>query len=144
VMLFDARHDNGEPLVRRCTFGTVWSGSAMGNADGTALTLSIQPLVTWRELWVFRQKTNGWSIDVLPPGADEPELGYVEAAGWVPGSRQLLVVRELRTASGFRRRFEFVNLDTLLVERWASTPNMLRNFARWQDPVWRGTTVALR
>jgi hypothetical protein len=144
VMLFDARHDSGEPLVRRCTFGTVWSGSAMGNADGTALTLSVQPLATWRELWVFRQKPNGWRVDVLPPGTDEPELGYVEAAGWVPGSRQLLVVRELRTTSGFRRRFEFVNLDTLLVERWASAPNMLRNFARWQDPVWRGTTVALR
>jgi hypothetical protein len=39
VMLFDARHDNGEPLIRHCTFGTVWTGSAMGNVDGTALTL---------------------------------------------------------------------------------------------------------
>ena len=144
VMLFDAHHDSGEPLVRRCTFGTVWTGSAMGDADGTALTLGVQPLATWRELWVFRQKTNGWGVDVLPPGADEPELGYVESAGWVPGSRQLLVVRELRTASGFRRRFEFMNLDTLLIERWASTPDLLRGFGRWQDPVWRSTTVALR
>jgi hypothetical protein len=144
VMLFDARHDGGEALVRRCTFGTVWTGSAMGNADGTALTLSVQPLATWRELWVFRQKTNGWGVDVLPPSADEPELGYVESAGWVPGSRQLLVVREFRTASGFRRRFEFVNLDMLLIETWASTPDLLRSFRRWQDPVWRSTTVALR
>jgi hypothetical protein len=144
VMLFDVRHDGGEPLVRRCTFGTVWTGSAMGNADGTALTMGVQPLATWRELWVFQQKRNGWSIDVLPPGTDGPDLGYVESAGWVPGSRQLLVVREVRAGESFRRRFEFVNLDTLLVERWASTPDLLRNFARWQDPRWRSTTVAMR
>jgi hypothetical protein len=144
VMLFDARHDSGEPLVRRCTFGTVWAGSAMGNADGTALTLGVQPLATWRELWVFRQQTNGWRIDVLPPGTDGPDLGYVESAGWVPGSRQLLVVREVRAGDTFRRRFEFMNLDTLLIATWASTPDLLRSFARWQDPLWRSTTVALR
>jgi hypothetical protein len=144
VMLFDARHDGGEPLVRRCTYGAVWTGSAMGNAEGTALTLGVQPLANWRELWIFRQKSNGWSIDVLPPGTDGPDLGYVESAGWVPGSRQLLIVREMRVGEGFRRRFEFVNLDTLLIDRWASTPDMLRGFARWQDPVWRSTTVALR
>jgi hypothetical protein len=144
VMLFDVRHDGGDPLARRCTFGTVWPGSAMGNTEGTALTLGIQSLATWRELWVFRQKANGWSIDVLPPGTDGPDLGYAEAAGWVPGSRQLLVVREVRAGDSFRRRFEFVNLDTLLIERWASTPDLLRSFARWQDPLWRSSTVALR
>jgi hypothetical protein len=101
-------------------------------------------MASWRELWVFRQTRTGWSIDVLPPGTDEPDLGYVESAGWVPASRQLLIVREVRTGDGFRRRFEFMNLDTLLVQRWASTPDLLRNFARWQDPLWRSTTVALR
>jgi hypothetical protein len=58
--------------------------------------------------------------------------------------RQLLVVRETRVGDGFRRRFEFVNLDALLIDRWASTPDMLRGFGRWQDPLWRSTTVALR
>lgn len=106
--------------------------------------LGVQPMASWRELWVFRQTRTGWSIDVLPPGTDEPDLGYVESAGWVPASRQLLIVREVRTGDGFRRRFEFMNLDTLLVQRWASTPDLLRNFARWQDPLWRSTTVALR
>lgn len=144
VMLFDVRHEGALPLIRRCTYGTVWTGSVQGNTDGTALTLAVQPLASWRELWVFRQKANGWSIDVLPPGTDSPDLGYIESAGFVPGSRYLLVVRELRTGESFRRRFEFMNLDTLLTERQASTPDLLRSFNRWQDPVWRSTTVALR
>lgn len=122
----------------------MWTGSALGNAYGTALTLGVQPLATWRELWLFRQQTNGWSIDVLPPGTDETDLGYVESAGWVPGARQLLIAREVRAGDRFLRRFEFMNLDTLLVERWASSPDLLRSFARWQDPTWRSTTVALR
>jgi hypothetical protein len=144
VMLMDARHEGGEPLARRCTFGTVWTASALGNAEGSALTLAVQPLATWRELWVFRQKSSGWSIDVLPPGIDEPDLGYIESAGWVPGSRYLLVVRELRAGDSFRRRFELVNLDTLQTEKQAGTPDLLRSFGRWQDPVWRSTTIALR
>jgi hypothetical protein len=47
----------------------------------------------------------------------------------------LLVVREMRVRDGFRRRFEFINLDTLLIDSWASTPDMLRGFGRWQDPL---------
>jgi hypothetical protein len=49
----------------------------------------VQPLDTWREMWVFRQDATGlaWSM-WLPPATDNPDLGYVEFAGWVPGSAE--------------------------------------------------------
>lgn len=75
-------------------------------------------------------------------GTDETELGYVES-GWVPGAWQLLIMREVRAGDRFLRRFEFMNLDTL-IDRWASSPDLLRGFARWQDSLWRTTPVALR
>lgn len=144
VSLYPAAGATEEPLVRRCTYGTVWTSSALGNANGTALALSVQPLVGWRELWVFRRKASGWVVDVLPPGSDDPDLGYAECAGWTPDSRRMLVVREVRSEGRYRRRFEVVDLSTLLVRQQAGTPDLLGSFGRWQDPVWRSTTVALR
>jgi hypothetical protein len=62
----------------------------------------------------------------------------------VPGQPRLLVAREALDDQGrFVRRFEVLRLDTLAVERWASTPELLTAF-RWQDPGWKQHTVALR
>jgi hypothetical protein len=144
VSLFDAKRQDGEPLIRRCTYGTVWSASVSANGEGTALTLAVQPLATWRELWVFRQSAAGWTASVLPPNLDGPGLGYIESAGWDPTSKRLLVCREALVNEHLLRRFELVRLDTLATEHQASTPEYLTAFARWQDPVWRSNTVALR
>jgi hypothetical protein len=144
VSLYPAKPASEEPLVRRCTYGAVWVSSASGNAAGTALALAVQPLVGWRELWVFHQNAQGWVVDVLPPGSDNPELGYSECAGWTPDSTQMLVVREVRSDGHYRRRFEVVDLSTLLIKQQAGTPDLLPGFVRWQDPLWRSTTVALR
>jgi hypothetical protein len=144
LSLFDANKQDGEPLIRRCTYGTVWMGSASSNAEGTALTLAVQPLATWRELWVFRQTASGWTASVLPPNLEGPGLGYIESAGWDPTSRRLLVCREALTNDRLLRRFELVSLDTLVTVHQATTPEYLTGFARWQDPVWRSNTVALR
>jgi hypothetical protein len=143
VALLDTRR-GGELLAQRCTFGTVWLTSARANNDDTALALAVQPLATWREMWVFRRAGNDWQIDVLPPGSDGPELGYIEFAGWQPDSKHLLVVRELRSAGRFRRRFESVALDSLRTERQAGTPDLIPGFGRWQDTAWRTSTVSLR
>src|SRR5205085_8429189 len=44
---------------------------------------------------------------------------------------------------GFRRRFEEMRLDDLALVRLASTPELLRDFGRWQDVAWRRDTLAL-
>ena len=144
VLLLDGAHDAKAPLARRCTYGTVWAASASSNRAGTALALAVQPLAGWRELWVFRKGAKGWGMDVLPPAAAEPGIGYAEFAGWVPGKPQLLVAREARAGGRFTRSFEVVNLDTLNVVRRADDPSHLTAFYRWQSPAWRQLTVSLR
>lgn len=131
-------------LAKRCTYGIVWSASASSNPAGTALALAVQPLAEWREIWVFREQVGGWGVDVLPPGSDAPGIGYAECAGWTPDSRQMMVVREVRSEGRYHRRFEMVNLSTLLIAKQAGTTELLPAFGRWQDPVWHSTTIALR
>lgn len=131
-------------LATRCTYGIVWPGSARNNAQGTALALAVQPMAAWRELWVFHKLANGWAIDVLPPAAADPDIGYAEFAGWVPGAAKMLVVREARVDGRFKRSFEVLNLDTLAVENGADKPGSLSLFHRWQDPAWKRQTLSLR
>jgi hypothetical protein len=144
IKLVDGKHGESSPLLRKCTFGTVWSASACANAQGTVLALAVQPLEGWREMWVFRAGTDGWSVDVVPPTGDTPDLGYVEFAGWVPGGRKILAAREARIAGRFVQSFEVLDLQTLNVERHADKPDALSLFYRWQDPAWKRQTVSLR
>jgi hypothetical protein len=46
-----------------------------------------------------RHRLAGWTIDVLPPGADDPDEGYV-------GSPVLLPPHSAGSLHRFRRRFE--------------------------------------
>ena len=139
-------HNEGStrPLAQRCTYGVVWTASASVDPTGRALALAVQPLQAWRELWLFRHGEQGWRIDVLPPGATDPELGYLEFAGWANGSRKLLLAREAREGSRHRRSFEVLQMDTLDVDKRASDPTLLALFGKWQDPAWKRETVALR
>jgi hypothetical protein len=131
------------PLVQRCTYGIVWMASIQAIWEGPALVLAVQPLESWRELWVFHQKAGKWSIDVLSPGTEDPESGYIEFAGFAPGTKRLLVAREVKDRGRFHRRFEVLRLDDLALVRHASTPDLLRDFGRWQDVAWRRDTLAL-
>ena len=144
VHLVDSKHDAQHPLLTRCTYGIVWTASAAPNAQGTALALAVQPLDTWRELWVFRRGPQGWSVDVVPPAADHPGLGYIEFAGWVPGGKQLLAAREARTEGRHTQSFEVRRMTTLEVEKQADKPNNLSSFYRWQSPAWKAITVGIR
>jgi hypothetical protein len=144
VSLVDAKSDAAHPLAKRCTYGMVWTGSATLNREGTALALAVQPMETWRELWVFRKEIAGWTIRVLPPATTSPDVGYAEFAGWVPGGKQILVAREAKGDGKYRRNFELMRLETLATVRQAGDPGVLGAFRRWQDPSWKRQTLSLR
>ena len=130
-------------IIRRCTYGLVRMASIQAIPQGPALVLAVQPLEGWRELWVFHQRDGSWTIDVLPPGLDNPEEGYVDFAGYAPVTKRLLIAREVKERGRFRRSFEELRLDDLALVRQASAPELLRDFGRWQDVAWRRDTLAL-
>ncbi len=145
VLLLDASHTPTSPLARRCTYGTAWAASARVHANGRAVAVAVQPLAAWRELWVFRLQGHAWVIDVLPPAASGPELGYVEFAGWVGAGQQMLVARESRVDGRYQRNFELVSIDTLHTDKQQANPATLGQwFTKWQDPTWKRATVSLR
>jgi hypothetical protein len=144
IDLIEIRGEVRKQLAHRCTYGIVWTNSATLNREGNALTVAVQPLASWREIWIFRKDAGTWTIRVLPPAATSPNLGYVEFAGWVPGGREFLVAREARGEGKYKRSFEVVRLDTLATGRQASDPGNLSAFKRWQDPVWKRETLSIR
>jgi hypothetical protein len=136
-----ARHT--PPLVRRCTYGIVWTASARTIAGGRALLLAVQPLESWRELWVFRAGASGWTVSVVSPGTEDPQAGYVEFAGFAPRTERLLIAREVKERGQFRRRFEELRLEDLIPLKQASSPELLADFGLWADAAWRRDTLAL-
>ncbi|MGA9335990.1 MAG: hypothetical protein WBV39_17045, partial [Rudaea sp.] len=144
IWLLDRKHDEKSPLARRCTYATVWANSARANAHGTALTVAVQPMISWREMWLFHESRGKWKIDVVPPADDDPQLGYIEFAGWVPGGRKMLAAREARVDGHFIHRFEILDMRTLAAIKHADQPSSLSVFYRWQDPMWKSQTVSLR
>jgi hypothetical protein len=143
IELLQLRNAREASLLRRCTYGIVWNGSARAIPQGPALALAVQPLEGWRELWLFHEVAGTWTIDVISPGLEDPLAGYVEFAGFVPATRRVLVVREVRERGSIRRRFEELRLDDLALLRQATVPELLPDFGRWQDPDWRRDTLAL-
>jgi len=143
VALEDAHRPRAPAIIRRCTYGIVRTASIQAIPRGPALVLAVQPLESWRELWVFHERAGSWTIDVLSPGLDNPEEGYVDFAGYAPGTRRLLIAREVKDRGRFRRSFEELRLDDLALVRQASHPTLLRDFGRWQDVAWRRDTLAL-
>ncbi len=131
-------------LATRCTYGVVWQPSFSLNRETHAATLAVQTQTGWREMWVFRKQGGAWSIDVLVPAAVNPEVGYVEFAGWVPGGQQMLIAREARGEGKYKRSYEVMDLATLTTQRQASDPSILGAFQRWQQPQWKQMSVSLR
>lgn len=142
--LSDPRQKSAAPLAERCSWGVVWAASASVNREGNAAALAVQPVDGWRELWVFRKEAQGWTVQVVPPAALNPGLGYAELAGWVPGGRQMLVAREAVAEGRQIRRFEVLDLSTLTPQRTALEPDALGPFTRWPDPAWKRDSLALR
>ena len=131
-------------LLRRCTYGIVWLSSLQAVDQGRALVVAVQPLESWRELWVFHRGAAGWMIDIVAPGYEQPQEGYVEFAGFAPATGRLLLAREVHEHGRFRRRFEERRLADLALLKDASAPELLPDFGRWQDVTWRRDTLAVR
>lgn len=144
IALIDKTHDKSAPLIKRCTFGMVWTNSVRVDAQGNALALAVQPLEGWRELWLFHRVGDQWRVDIAPPGADGPDVGYIEFAGWIPGGKKILAARESRVDGRFQQSFEVLDLATLNVDKHADKPEYLSIFYRWQDPLWKQQTLSLR
>ena len=105
VVLVNGKNDE---LAKRCTYGHVWTASAVVNGDASALALAVQPADAWRELWLFHKTKKGWRVRVLPPAAIEPGVGYAEFAGWAPG--KVRVTREAIVAGKLTRRTHLVRI----------------------------------
>ena len=86
--------------------------------------------------------------------AIDPDVGYVELAGFSPDGAHLLVVRESRAtgplgaphtlAPWAQRSFQVVATSDLRVEKQAGSLATFATFKRWQAAEWRGGTLALR
>lgn len=131
-------------LTKRCTYGIVWPASWSVNREGNAAGLAVQTLASWREMWVFRKQAGQWTIDVLPPAATMPEVGYAELAGWVQGGEYMLLAREARGEGKYKLSYEVMELATLSTKRQASDASILGAFQRWQQPEWKQLSVSVR
>ena len=94
----------------------------------------------------------------LAPAAIDPELGYVELAGFSPDGTSLLVAREARMtgplgqpdtlAPWVARSFQILRVDErnggLTVEKQASHLDNFVTFRRWAAASWQRSTLALR
>jgi len=140
------------PLATRCTYALVWPGSVRAAADGSALAVAVQPVDGWTELWVWHRTADGWALEMLPPAAGAPGIGYAEWAGFAPAGAgaapgaagKLLLVREARSEGRLLRRYEVLALDGFSLEKSAGAPQLLAAFNGWADKAWRRGSVALR
>jgi hypothetical protein len=151
-----AARQPGETCVRfakveHCTYAVVWPSSVRVAPRGDAIVFAQSPLPSWTELVVLRR---GHDAETLAPAAIDPELGYVELAGFVPDGTRLLVAREARMtgplgqpgtlAPWVQRSFQILRADGLTVEKQAARLDNFVSFRRWQSADWRSTTLALR
>jgi hypothetical protein len=142
------------PPFEHCTYAVVWPSSIRVAPHGTAVSIVLQPLVGWSELLVFHPTAAGWAADTMTPASVDPELGYVELAGFSPDGAHLLVVREARVtgplgsphtaAPQVEKRFQVVTTESLQVEKQSSTLVNFPTFRRWQAADWKRGTLALR
>ncbi|HVZ75512.1 MAG TPA: hypothetical protein VHJ20_24230 [Polyangia bacterium] len=139
-----ATNDNAKPLAERCTYGVVWESALRWAPSGTVATIVVQPLAAWTELWVVKKTGDAWTIDTLAPATEEPDVGYVESAGFSPDGARLLLVREARLAGHPTRKFQVLTTSTLGIELQASDVTRLSAFKRWQAAWWKAGTLALR
>jgi hypothetical protein len=144
----------GAPAFAHCTYGVVWPSSVRVAPHDAAVVVAVQPLPGWAELHVLHPSSEGWTVDTMAPAPIDPELGYVELAGFSPDGAHLAVVRESRAtgplgapntlAPWMQRSFQVLSTKDLHVEKQASTLASFPTFKHLETPEWARGTVALR
>jgi hypothetical protein len=137
-----------------CTYGVVWPSSIRIAPYDSAVTMVVAPLQGWSELLVVHSTQGEWMADTLAPAAIDPELGYVELAGFSPDGAHLLVVREWRAtgplgsphtlAPWTQRTFQVVSARDLRIEKTSATLANFPTFRQWEAPDWQRGTLAKR
>ena len=145
----------GETCVRvgkleHCTYAVVWPASVRLSPRGDAVAFAQSPLPAWTEVVVLGHG----KAQTLAPAAIDPDVGYVEVAGWSPDGARLCLVREARMtgplgapntlAPWIARSFQIARADTLAVEKQAARLDSFVTFRRWAAPSWQRATLALR
>ncbi|MBW2732891.1 MAG: hypothetical protein JRH20_10910 [Deltaproteobacteria bacterium] len=131
-------------VKRRCSYGLVWPSSIQLGPRSRQATIAVQHLPGWLELWVFRRVGDGWLVDSVVPAATDPQLGYVEWAGWTPGGRDLLVAREAYVEGRLVRRFAALRPANLTSRVQSRSLRHFVTFRRWHSAGWKAETLALR
>jgi hypothetical protein len=149
-----ARATPQAPPFEHCTYGVVSPGSLRLAPRGTGLVVAVQPIDGWSELLYVHQGAAGWVADSLTPALTDPDVGYVELAGFSPDGAQLLVVREARVsgplgsphtlAPWIRTVFQVVRASDLHVEKDGPGLASVGAAKGWQTADWRRGTLALR
>jgi len=115
-------------LLSKCAYGLVWMQSVRRLPRNQGFLVTVQPLSSWSELWLFHRDREGWRLDTLSPATVEPELGNIELAGISPDGNRLLLAREALVNGSIRREFQVVLLETLAVESQARAADRLSAF----------------
>ncbi len=134
--------------------GVVWPSSVRVAPHDAAVVMAVELLPGWSELLVLHATPSGWTADTITPAALDPDIGYVELAGFSPDGSHLLVVREAR-ASGplgaphtlapwIRHVYDVVGTADLHVEKEVSSLREVPASRRWETAEWRKRTLALR
>jgi hypothetical protein len=137
--------------VEHCTYAVVWTSSLRVSPRGDAIAFAQSPLPSWTELVLLRR---GHEPETLAPAAIDPDVGYVELAGWSPDGTRVCVAKEAKMtgplgqpgtlAPWMQRSFQIVKADGLLVEKQAARLDNFVTFRRWASASWQRATLALR
>jgi hypothetical protein len=141
--------------IEHCTYALVWASSVRIAPHDAAVTLVTQPLPGWDELLVLHPAQGAWAADTVIPATVDPELGYVELAGFSPDGASLAVVREARvtrplgsphtTPRRTDRSFQVLStVDQSVEQRSATLSGASAHFKRWETADWKRKTLALR
>ena len=140
-----AKAGQSNTLARRCTYGMAWMASQRVHPQNQALVLAVQTLEGWRELWLWHKVDQQWVVDVIPPANSDPDLAYVDFAGWIPGSNdKFLLAREARTDGRYQRSYEVFNRQNLQTETSSERLRNVALFSKWQDAQWQGISLMQR